>query len=98
LLAQDTEFWFVAPQLDDNGNTVSSNYNRPVFFVITAGNLPAVVTMEMPALQGFSTRILSLAAGESKRIVFGEDYTPFSHAQMDTIQNNIRNLSYIRRN
>ncbi|GHT22683.1 hypothetical protein FACS189430_04840 [Bacteroidia bacterium] len=45
--AQDTEFWFVTPSL-------SSIYNIPTYFVITAGNAEAVVTMEMPAFSGFA--------------------------------------------
>ena len=93
--AQDTEFWFVAPQLDDKGASVSNNFNRPVYFMITAGDLPATVTMEMPALTGFHNRVLHLAAHQSERIVFGADYTEFSNAQMDTIQNNIRNVQYV---
>jgi hypothetical protein len=93
--AQDTEFWFVAPQLDDAGMTYTTNFNRPVYFMITAGDSPATVTMEMPALTGFGNRVLHLAANQSERIIFGTDYTAFSNAQMDTIQNNIRNPLYV---
>jgi hypothetical protein len=85
---QDTEFWFVAPQLDDS---YTNNYfNRPVYFVITAGDDPAVVTMEMPALAGFGGRTLPLAAHESQQILFGPDGSALSNLQMDTIQNRIR--------
>ena len=95
LIAQDTEFWFVAPQLDSRGTAASSNFNRPVYFMITAGDLPAVVTMEMPALSGFTNRVISLAAGASQQIIFGEDYTAFSDRQMDTIQNKILDPVYV---
>jgi|GEM_PF-729688 len=93
--AQETDFWFVVPHFEDTGSSTLTNYNRPVFFMITAGDLPAVVTMEMPALPGFNTRVVSLLAGESKRIIFGTDYSAFSNAQMDTIQNNIHNSLYV---
>ena len=36
--AQDTDFWFVAPHL-------RAAHSRPVYFMITAGDLPATVTM-----------------------------------------------------
>jgi hypothetical protein len=86
--AQDTEFWFVAPHL---GNP----HDRPVYFMITAGDLPATVTVEMPALTGFNNRVLHLAASQSERIVFGAGTSAFENAQMDTIQNNILNTSYV---
>ena len=95
MMAQDTDFWFVAPQLDSRGTTTTTNFNRPVYFMITAGDLPAVVTMEMPALPGFNNRTISLVAGESQRIIFGVGYTAFENAQMDTIQNNILNVAYV---
>jgi hypothetical protein len=76
LRAQDTEFWFVAPHLD-------SQFDRPVYFMITAGDDPAVVTMEMPAFPGFNNRVLNLAPHQSQQISFS------SPLQMDTIQNNI---------
>jgi hypothetical protein len=58
--------------------------------MITAGDDPAIVTMEMPAFTGFNNRVLSLAPHESKQILFGPTtYNTFSNLQMDTIQNKI---------
>jgi hypothetical protein len=91
----ETDFWFVAPQLDDNGATTASNFNRPVYFMITAGDQSATITMEMPALPGFNNRVINLAAGESRQIIFGAAYTAYDNRQMDTIQNNIRTTGIV---
>jgi gliding motility-associated-like protein len=91
----DTDFWFVAPHLA-NTNKVDDEYDRPVFFVVTAGDLPATVMMEMPALTGFHNRVLNLAAHETRLIIFGDGgHTAFANAQIDTIQNNIQNAAYV---
>ncbi len=42
----DTEFWFVAPQVSQNGG---SNLDRPVVFRINTHSQAAVVTIEQPA-------------------------------------------------
>jgi hypothetical protein len=92
----DTSFWFVAPDMVNNNNNVNDAFDRPVCFVVTAGDLPATVTMEMPAFPGFNNRVLTLNAYETQRIIFGDDgYTLFSNAQLDTIENNILNSAYV---
>jgi hypothetical protein len=80
--AQDTDFWFVAPHLADN-------YDSPVYFTITAGDEPADVTMEMPALSGFNNQVLHLAAHQSEQIIFS------TQQEVDIIQNDIRTAGVV---
>jgi len=56
----DREFWFVAPNVDDNGGS----FNIPIVFRMTAFASPAVVTISMPANPSF-TPIVSSIAGNS---------------------------------
>ncbi|MDR1103061.1 MAG: IgGFc-binding protein, partial [Tannerella sp.] len=84
--AQDTEFWFVAPDL--YYRSASSPLDRPVYFVITAGDLPATVTMTMPAFTGDTVRTVHVGANQSQQIIFGDDLAT-AVAQMDSIENTI---------
>ncbi|MDR2470334.1 MAG: InlB B-repeat-containing protein, partial [Tannerella sp.] len=91
LQAQDTEFWFVAPHLDDhNSGAINVKFDRPVFFMITADKYPATVTMEMPAHAGFTTRTLTLAAYESKQIIFGNGVNAAADNEIILISDDIR--------
>ena len=92
LQAQDTEFWFVAPQLDDhNTGAINSKFDRPIFFMITADKYPATVRMEMPAYgAGFTTRTITLAAYESKQISFGNGVDAAADNEIKMISDDIR--------
>jgi hypothetical protein len=80
--AQDKDFWFVAP--DFAYGKISEILDRPVYFNITAGQEPAVVTMTMPAYTGNTAkRVITLAPYESKQIKFN------SAAEIDSIENTI---------
>jgi hypothetical protein len=70
--AQDTEFWFVAPDL--YYRNASNPLDRPVYFVITAGDLLATVTMTMPAFAwNMPVRTVHVGANQSQHIIFGDD-------------------------
>ncbi|MDR1459821.1 MAG: hypothetical protein LBI60_06375, partial [Bacteroidales bacterium] len=91
----DTEFWFIAPHLN-NTNDPLNDLDRPIYFMITTGDDSAVVTMEMPALIGFHNRVLNIAANTSCQIIFAiNGHTPVDDAQLDTIQNNIIKTNYV---
>jgi hypothetical protein len=65
-------------------------WQQPVFFMITAGDKAANVTISMPAYLGNTPlRTVYVAANQSQRIIFGNGATTFDYNQMDTLENSI---------
>lgn len=85
LSAQNKDFWFAAPDCSEIHD------DRPVFFMVTAGELPAVVTISIPANEynaitnptGFVTKTVSLKPYESHKFLYGYRTTSSSQAEID---------------
>ena len=58
---KDTEFWFVAPEITNNG----VNFDRPVAFRFSTYGAAAVVTISQPANPAFPIQTLNIAANTS---------------------------------
>jgi hypothetical protein len=68
LLAQsDTEFWFAAPELGQ------VHGDRPIFLRLSAGTIPATVTISMPANPSFWPSTVQVPANSSVSV----DLTPY---------------------
>jgi hypothetical protein len=86
--AQDTEFWFVAPDFMNVINVAL--WQQPVYFMITAGDDAANVTVSMPAFLGdVPLRTVHVNANSSQMIVFGEGTSQFAYSQLDTLENTV---------
>jgi hypothetical protein len=72
----DTEFWFVAPEVSQNGD---QNFDRPIYLRMSSFDHPSVVTVSQPANPAFKPITVTIAANSSQTV----DLTPF----IDEIEN-----------
>ncbi|TAL67823.1 MAG: T9SS type A sorting domain-containing protein [Bacteroidetes bacterium] len=72
----DTEFWFVAPEVSQNG---SQDLDRPIFLRMSSFDHPSVVTISQSANPAFAPITVTIAANSSQTV----DLTPF----IDIIEN-----------
>ena len=73
----DTSFWFVAPEVTNNNNSIHGD--RPIYLRITALNVDAIVTVTEPANAAFLPIIINVPANTSQSY----DLTP----NIDMIEN-----------
>ncbi|MDR0659512.1 MAG: hypothetical protein LBG19_01660 [Prevotellaceae bacterium] len=79
LLAQDTEFWFVAPDVDEIYAT--GKCDDPARVILTAGDKPAVVLIKYKG--GDKQILLTLTAGETKLVTFARTPAAGQYALAD---------------
>jgi len=79
----DTEFWFAAPEISQDG----SNFDRPIVLRITTLATAATVTVDQPANGGFAPIVVNVGANASATV----DLTPFIATIENTPANTILN-------
>jgi gliding motility-associated-like protein len=79
----DTEFWFAAPEISQDG----SNFDRPIVLRITTLASAATVTVSQPANGGFIPIVVNIGANASTTV----DLTPFIASIENTPANTVLN-------
>ncbi|RMG16425.1 MAG: hypothetical protein D6730_25165, partial [Bacteroidetes bacterium] len=66
----DTEFWFAAPEISQNG---TRNFDRPIYLRLSTLGQPATVTVSLPANPTFIPIVVNLPANTTQSV----NLTPF---------------------
>jgi len=82
---QDTEFWFVAPEVSKGITT--TNYDQPVGFRFSTYSLPAVITLTQPANPTFSAQSFTIPANSTAAIQFPPNFNDVENQPPDVILN-----------
>ncbi len=82
---QDTEFWFVCPEVSQTGGL---NLDRPIFLRMTAFASAASVTISQPAGGGFPTTVVAIPANSTVSF----DLTPWINVLENKPPNTVLNF------